>query len=436
MKRQYFNLIFLSMMVISCVDRFRIPNDINQNNSGNFGAGDTSFLQLSPVWNSAHGLSQPVEISIAQDGRVYVADAGVNSILVFDQNGNSPTGFDALKGLVDSETNGITPIDVDIDKKMNVYFIDGSQRIFVWNQYWNEVGINKISVSGTFIHAQTGVDTVATAGTDLWFSLLNDNDWGIVDGNMTDNQALIDSLIQPHIFYDGRDEMTAYLDTYYQSDSSQFTGLTAPADDENMIFVTDNYGGQNNQYRIIQIDFKRSLILELKSGDLVWAYTGQFGSNAIGYGTGAEFVNKPLSLDVDYQGNLYFTQTGEYFPVHMIIPNTSGDYTTYSSGFNPVADDIMDSTLFVSPMDVAVDKDRNIYVVDSTKGDVSVFSANGKFFKKAGYASKEDTVSIMNEPVSVTVDKRGVVYVCDKEDGAIYRFKLSNTLDEDLKTED
>ena len=144
MKRQYFNLLFLSMMVISCVDRFRIPNDINQNNSGNFGAGDTSFLQLSPVWNSAHGLSQPVEISIAQDGRVYVADAGVNSILVFDQNGNSPTGFDALKGLIDSETNGITPIDVDIDKKMNVFFIDGSQRIFLWNQNWNDVGINKV----------------------------------------------------------------------------------------------------------------------------------------------------------------------------------------------------------------------------------------------------------------------------------------------------
>ena len=30
MKRQYFNLIFLSMLFISCVDRFRIPNDINQ----------------------------------------------------------------------------------------------------------------------------------------------------------------------------------------------------------------------------------------------------------------------------------------------------------------------------------------------------------------------------------------------------------------------
>ena len=203
-----------------------------------------------------------------------------------------------------------------------------------------------------------------------------------------------------------------------------------------MIFVTDNYGGINKQYRIVQIDFQKSILLELSTGDQVWGFTGIFGSTVVGQGTGAEFVNKPLSLDVDYQGNLYYPQTGEYFPVHMIIPNFSGDYTTYSSGFDQLIDDIMDSTLFSNPMDVAVDKDRNIYVVDSTKGDVSVFNTNGKFFKKAGYASKEDTVSIMNEPVAVTVDQRGVVYVCDQGDGAIYRFKLSNSLDEDLKPED
>jgi DNA-binding beta-propeller fold protein YncE len=109
MKRQYFNLIILSMMVISCVDRFRIPNDINQQDSGNFGAGDTSFLQLNPVWTSAPGLSQPVELSIAQDGRVYVADAGVNSILVFDQNGNSPTGFESTNPFNASNPVGELP---------------------------------------------------------------------------------------------------------------------------------------------------------------------------------------------------------------------------------------------------------------------------------------------------------------------------------------
>ena len=30
---------------------------------------------------------------------------------------------------------------------MNVFFIDGSQRIFIWNQYWNEMEIEKISSS-------------------------------------------------------------------------------------------------------------------------------------------------------------------------------------------------------------------------------------------------------------------------------------------------
>ena len=192
------------MLVISCVDRFRIPNDINQKGSGNFGAGDTSFLQLNPVWNSAHGLSQPVEISIAQDGRVYVADAGVNSILVFDQNGNSPTGFDALKGLVDSETNGITPIDVDIDKKMNVFFIDGSQRVFLWNQNWNDVGISKVSVSGSFLHTETDVVVIDTVGSATWLSYLNNPEYELIDPEFSNDQSLIDSLLLPHLFFDGR----------------------------------------------------------------------------------------------------------------------------------------------------------------------------------------------------------------------------------------
>jgi hypothetical protein len=34
------------------------------------------------------------------------------------------------------------------------------------------------------------------------------------------------------------------------------------------------------------------------------------------------------------------------------------------------------------------------------------------------------------------VDSKGVVYICDSEDGAIYRYKLSNSLDEDLNPED
>ena len=426
--------LFLMILLISCVDRFVIPSDIDTGGAGQIGAGDTTFLQINPLWDIDFGLDQPEEISISQDGRIFVADKGNNSILVFDQNGSNPEGFEKLKNLADRNGNEISPIDVDIDKKMNVLFIDGSQRIFLWNQYWSEVGINKVSTSATFTHNQTGADTTAIAGTDIWISLLNDSDWGIVEVEKATDEALIDSLMQPYLFYDGKDEMNVYLDTYYQSDKSQFTGLTAPANDENMVFVTDNYGGFNNQYRIIQVDFKRSLILELESGDLVWTYIGQFGGTIKGFGTGAGTVNQPLSIDVDYQGNLYYTQVGNYFPVHMIYPNLSGDFAVYTSGFQPEADDIMNSSWFLNALDIALDENKNIYVADNLNSDVTVFNSQGDYFKKAGYGP--DSIKIMLEPCAVAVDNRGVVYVCDRGNSSIYRYQLSNSLDEDIKTED
>ena len=426
--------LFLMIFLISCVDRFVIPSDIDTGGAGQIGAGDTTFLQINPLWDIDFGLDQPEEISISQDGRIFVADKGNNSILVFDQNGSNPEGFEKLKNLADRNGNEISPIDVDIDKKMNVLFIDGSQRIFLWNQYWSEVGINKVSTSATFTHNQTGADTTAIAGTDIWISLLNDSDWGIVEVEKATDEALIDSLMQPYLFYDGKDEMNVYLDTYYQSDKSQFTGLTAPANDENMVFLTDNYGGFNNQYRIIQVDFKRSLILELESGDLVWTYIGQFGGTIKGFGTGAGTVNQPLSIDVDYQGNLYYTQVGNYFPVHMIYPNLSGDFAVYTSGFQPEADDIMNSSWFLNALDIALDENKNIYVADNLNSDVTVFNSQGDYFKKAGYGP--DSIKIMLEPCAVAVDNRGVVYVCDRGNSSIYRYQLSNSLDEDIKTED
>ena len=73
-------------------------------------------------------------------------------------------------------------------------------------------------------------------------------------------------------------------------------------------------------------------------------------------------------------------------------------------------------------------------IVDRINADVTVFDSHGSFFKKAGY--KDGLVKIMNEPVAAAVDQRGILYVCDMNKSAIYRFKLSNTLNEDLEQED
>ena len=426
-------IFFIALIFLSCVDHFIIPETINSDSSDLFGAGDTTYLKLSPVWDESYGLESPNEISIAPDGRIFVSDKDANSIHVFNQDGSKPEGFSFLKNLVDDQGELLFPIDVDIDNKMNIFFVDGSELVYVWNQYWNEVGISQVSASAVFRHKETDKDTLLNIESDLWYSMINDNNWELLNTVFSNNQDMINDLLAPHIFYDGKEEINTFSDLFYKSDSSQFKGITSN-ENENKIFVVDDFGGINNQHRIIQIDFKRILLIELGTGDTVWVYKGEFGSTVKGYGTGSGTVNGPSSLDIDYQGNLYYTQEGNYFPIHMISPNLGGDFAIYTSGFQPEADDIMNPSWFLNPVDIAVDNNRNSYIVDQQNSDITVFNFKGDFFKKAGYI--DETEKIMSKPVAATVDDRGILYVCDSEHGAIYRFKLSNLLDEDLTPED
>ena len=62
MKRVYYTQFILILFLFSCMDRFTIPSDIESQASGEFGAGDTVFLELKPLWNSSYGFDEPEEI--------------------------------------------------------------------------------------------------------------------------------------------------------------------------------------------------------------------------------------------------------------------------------------------------------------------------------------------------------------------------------------
>jgi len=429
--------LYLTVLIVfsSCVERFEIPKIINSESSYLFGAGDTTYLELKPVWDETYGLEDPSEISVAPDGRIFVSDRLGNSIHVFNQDGSRAQGFEPLRNLTNQNGESLYPIDVDIDGKMNVFFIDGSEIIYVWNQYWNEVGISKVSSSILFNHVETDVDTIVDFDSDVWYSMINSDDWQIKEINFMNDQNLIQELLDPHVFYDGKEDINLFNDAFYKPDSSRFKGITSNSNQDN-IFVADDFGGLNNQHRIIQIDFKRRLLIELNSNDTVWVYKGEFGSSIKGFGTGSGTVNKPSSLDIDYQGNLYYTQKGEFFPVHMIIPNYSGDFATFNSGFEPGVNDIMDASQYGEVVDISVDNDKNVYIVDIEQKEVTIFNSKGNFFKNIQYTVGGDSSFIMNAPVAITVDDRGILYVCDEADKSIYRFKLSNNLDEDIIIED
>ena len=188
---------------------------------------------------------------------------------------------------------------------------------------------------------------------------------------------------------------------------------------------------------------------------------GTFGHTAVGWGTGAGTVNDPLAVDADYAGNIYYAQSGNYFAIHKIKPTTSGNYTNYPSVFQQGVNDIMDLGRFSRPMDVAVDQKQIVYVANTDEQEIQVFNSDGSFFMKAGVeqhrieksewdpATSEGVVvdstesegiifyvveekGILESPQAVTVDDRGVIYVCDTPNSRIIRYALSNTIDEDL----
>ena len=131
-------IFFMILLIDSgCIEKMELPSEINTDDI-EFSAGDTTYLLLNPIWDESYGFQTPIEISIAQDGHIFVADSAANSIFVLKQDGSILPDFQDLRNITVDDTI-ISPIDVDIDKKMNVFFIDGSQKIYCWNQYWNDV---------------------------------------------------------------------------------------------------------------------------------------------------------------------------------------------------------------------------------------------------------------------------------------------------------
>ena len=434
--------------MLGCVEKMNLPTSINTNTE--FAAGDTTYLLVNPIWDETYGFVAPIEISIAPDGHIFVADSAANCIFVLDQSGNVLSGYDDLKNLDIVGDIAISPIDVDVDQKMNVYFINGNDQIYRWNHYWNDVGIESFAAAAVFSYTATG-DTIRLGHRNpQWFEILNHPDWIMTSVEWSNEQTMIDSILSPHVFFEGSWVRNTFADLYYESENNSFSGIAATLDSDNYIYAQDHHHN-----RIIKIILERSQYIKLSNGELVWTHSGTFGQTVIAEGTGAGTVNDPLGIDVDYAGNLYYSQGGNFFAIHKVRPVVTGAYTVYQSVFQEGSNEIMDLFRFSFPADVAVDLNQNIYVANTAGQEIQVFNSNGKFLKKAGVEEvtvdttmwvahgnmdvEVDTFIVkemkgfLTSPQAVTVDKRGVIYICDTPTSRILRYRLSNKLDEDLQ---
>lgn len=467
----------LTLVLTACLEK--MPLDfIEETDLPEFNP-DTTYLPLSPPFTD--GLLTPVEVVVSHARQVFVADAAARDILVFDQAGIRLDEAGSVYETLDFDHlgAGFTPTDMDMDGRLNLLIINGSNKIYRWNQFWNIHGIDSVA-SEILVKNNTTGERVWVAPFQLETAdIMQSPDWFVdLDSSRYEtNIAIADSLLKPHVFFDMAMLINQQKDVYYHPDHTVFSAISGARLDDYYFYAADSM-----QNRILRATLVRNGAIKLGNGETYFTHFAMFVDNVNEIGTGAGTVNQPTGLDADIFGNLYYSQHGKQMYVHSVL---SSQDSNFPSRFELFVHDIMNPGQYLRPTDVTVDARQMIYVANTDLQEILVFNGDGSFFKKAGIekvtidttmwvpfeeegtyldtsiwvhpdtdstALVDTTIFIpgimdsalvdtfyhqelkgqLLEPVSVAADERGVIYVCDPEQGGVFRFILSTSFDDEM----
>ncbi|RKY56843.1 MAG: hypothetical protein DRP93_00480 [Candidatus Neomarinimicrobiota bacterium] len=369
------SLIFLSalLLILGCSETMTLP-DTGEAPTGGINSDPNKFSRITPDWSFDQlGLTDPRDVFASKDGRLYIADSTEKCIRVIRPSGEIETGvYDTLNHL------SVSPTSVCLDSRFNVYYTDNGNVIYFWPQFASTIG-----VAGIVTHRYYDVNGTPTlmdplTGLASGYSPIQDSE--IIDSTQT---AFIDSLMRPRIFYDPQSDLnrnglinTLTGETIIEGDAvyaglnKSFVALTPAPMGDLAIYAADAI----NNY-IVKINLLPTVLIRLTNGQNVWQYHGMKETFVASPGTGAGTISKPVSMTSDNAGNIFYTQTGDYFSVHKL--NASG----YTSGFLVGIDDIMGLGEYGYARDIAVSSDGDIFVLDTLDHDVKMFSSAGEFIK-------------------------------------------------------
>lgn len=419
---------------------------ISDSSSILFNPGEIKYIPINPVWGgAAWNFDHPTDIFTSVDDYIFVADSGNSRVVVIDKTGDivESDGFGndflPLRNIknIDNPPENICPVGITVDLKLNVFIVDKSDNIYVWNQYTNNIGIDSLATAVVYHNPSTNQIEIIDDFSRSYE--LEDKGYLIDRGIFEYNSHKIDSLSAPHIFYDD-----------LSNGEAKFISIAAAPFGENVIYVADI-----GEQRIAEVELERSAYVKLKNGVTLWQHKGKFGGDAITAGTGGGTVNDPRGICTDEGGSIYYTQLGENFGLHKVRKVLStGKWISF---FTLGEHEIMDLDRFVEPYDVSVDDEGNIFVLNAGKNEVQEFNSKGKFIRKAGvrfvqidttfidtvyteldttYAERDTIVTreyndILKHPEGIYVDD-GVVYIVDSGNNRILRFKLSSDVDVEI----
>jgi DNA-binding beta-propeller fold protein YncE len=440
--KQFLSVGLVVLAIIGCGIKVDLPTETVEFDPV-FGAGDTSYIRISPDWDSSNGyaFASPWDIIVGADGYVFIADHNQASIHVISTSGeeviNDDYGnhFGALSNLIDEAGASIFPQAIHQDDRLNLFIADSSNRLMVWNQYLNNVGVDSMATS-VRLESPTG-ELLWVVGFDS-INALQEQDWTIDSIGWSDEN--LDYWLAPRAFWNASDSLEAIEVERYFIDPSNVhvTGVSTSGD---QCFVADA-----NSNAIMELQYVPVALLLTARGDQILVYGGTITSRAVSPGTGNGTVNDPRGMIHGNDGALFYTQWGENFSVHKV----GG-----SSGFEYGEDDIMEIERYEMASDVSLDVLGNIYVADTGHDRIQQFNPSGRFTFNIGmnrvlvdstysdsilvgseyeYITRDTTylvevADILDGPRSVAVDATGVVYIADTKHQRVMRYRLSTELD-------
>jgi len=163
-------------------------------------------------------------------------------------------------------------------------------------------------------------------------------------------------------------------------------------------------------------DYGNNLVREISAAGVVTTLAGSStAGSANGTGISASFY-EPTGVAVDGSGNVYVADKGNNL-IRKI--SAGGVVTTFAgSGTGGSANGKGTAASFYHPTGVATDASGNVYVADNSNNLVREISPTGVVTTLAGSgaqgaANGTGTAASFSEPMAVTVDGSGNVYVAD-----------------------
>lgn len=176
----------------------------------------------------------------------------------------------------------------------------------------------------------------------------------------------------------------------------------------------------NNNGDIFVVDSGNNRIRKISATDGVTTVAGGTTGDTDGFGVDAQF-DTPQGIVIDSNGDLYVADTFNH-KIKKVITST-GEVITIAGSTAGFADGLGTSAQFDNPINLTIDSSGNLYVVDSLNykirkitpsGDVSTFTGT-----TMGFADGAKSIAKFNSINGICMDSEGNLYVTDSGNFAI-----------------